>query len=414
MRPSYKPVHENGKFVHKQIELYPNDSQKEYLDKCFSLYRYVYNWAVEQKETQLKLAELGAEETSYISLKEMKKRFQRLRQDKEWLQEVPAHLLRFAVEDVFFAYEKYFARQNKRPKFKSRKKSKKSFSTSATKDSLYFFEDKVHIEGLPGYRSGIKTKIKSGFKTGKENPSNYFGARIILNNRGQYILHYSEFIPYETYKEDISCNSYDRAIGVDLNVKNLIVTSYNDGEIFPAPNVEKYRRQLVRRSRRHEKDVIRYREIQKRANSDIEPEKSKNSIKRQIKLAKSYHKIESVYDTYIHTIVKQIVKRNPKAIVLESLDTVKMRSQKSLPFIRKALGTFTPFAKIRQRFVEKCEKYNVPVIFADSQFPSTKRCSCCGHIYNVRHNKTYKCPNCGLKINRDINAALNLESLAYA
>lgn len=414
MRKSYKPVYEDGRFFHRSVELYPTEEQKEYLNKCISLYRYVYNWALEQKETQLKLAEFELEESSYISEKEMKQRFQKLRQENNWLQVVPAHLLRYAVEDAINAYENYFNKNTRRPKFKSKKRSKQSFSTSATKNCLYFFEDKVHIEGLPGYRSGIKTKIKSGYKTGAENPSNMFNARIILNNRGQYILNYNEFLPFNEYKEDISYNSYDRAIGIDVNTKNLIVTSYNDGEIFKAPDVEKYKKQLIRRSRKHEKDVIRYRETQKRTNSDKILEKSKNSIKRQIKLAKTYHKIECVYDTYIHTTVKQIVKRNPKAIVLESLDTVKMRSKETPAFIRRSLGTFTPFAKIRQRFIEKCDKYNVPIIFADSQFPSTKRCSCCGNVYNVRHNKTYKCPTCGLKINRDINAALNLESLVYA
>ena len=401
-------------FVHRSIKLYPTYEQKEYLDRCIQLYRFVYNWTIEQKEARMKEFDLGKSDTSYISEKELKEKFIILRKENVWLQEVPAHLLRFAITDVIDAYEAFFNKRSKRPKFKSRKYSKQSFSTSATKNVLYFFEDKVHIEGLKGYRSGILTKYDSGYKTGAENPSNRYNARIILNNRGEYILSYYDLIDKSDYQQKIPDNiKYDRAIGIDVNAKNYIATSYENGEKIYAPNVDKEIKKLKKLSRRHEKDVARYKK-QKRTNSgNCELEKSKNYIKRQIKLAKQYYRVQCIYDYFIRTTVKSIVKRNPKAIVIEDLDLVYMRSQKSKKHIRKALGTFTNFSKIRRCVIENCNKFNVPLIIADKYYPSTKRCSNCGHKQTVKGSKTYKCPKCGMVMDRDINAAINLEQLAY-
>lgn len=56
----------------------------------------------------------------------------------------------------------------------------------------------------------------------------------------------------------------------------------------------------------------------------------------------------------------------------------------------------------------KMEANGIPVIYADPQYPSSQICSRCGYKQDIRRSKYYRCPNCGLVINRDINAAINL------
>ena len=69
------------------------------------------------------------------------------------------------------------------------------------------------------------------------------------------------------------------------------------------------------------------------------------------------------------------------------------------------------FYEFRRQMEYKCEAKGIELQFADRFFPSSKTCSCCGHIKKdlKLKDRTYICSECGLKIDRDFNAALNLE-----
>ncbi len=59
--------------------------------------------------------------------------------------------------------------------------------------------------------------------------------------------------------------------------------------------------------------------------------------------------------------------------------------------------------------IYKCKLHGITFIEADKFFPSSKTCSNCGNInYNLKlSDRIYKC-SCGLVIDRDLNAAINL------
>ena len=75
------------------------------------------------------------------------------------------------------------------------------------------------------------------------------------------------------------------------------------------------------------------------------------------------------------------------------------------------LGT-ADFYTIRKIFEDKCEKYNIRLVEADPEYPSSQICSNCGHIRRIDSQHTYICHNCGTRIDRDLNAAINLRNLA--
>ena len=62
----------------------------------------------------------------------------------------------------------------------------------------------------------------------------------------------------------------------------------------------------------------------------------------------------------------------------------------------------------------KCSNNNIPVIYADREYPSTQLCSRCGNRYYVGKSNIYHCPSCGLVIDRDYNASLNLRDFQYS
>ena len=94
----------------------------------------------------------------------------------------------------------------------------------------------------------------------------------------------------------------------------------------------------------------------------------------------------------------------PKRIVIEDLKLKNLRSKKN-----KCKGIKqTPLYLFRDFLTYKCKDRGIELVFADKFFPSTKMCSNCGSSYKIGSEKVYKCRNCGLIIDRDMNAAINL------
>ena len=69
--------------------------------------------------------------------------------------------------------------------------------------------------------------------------------------------------------------------------------------------------------------------------------------------------------------------------------------------------------KVRTIIEYKAKSNNIPVLYADREYPSSQLCSCCGHRQKIGTSRVYKCPVCGNEIDRDDNAALNLKNVAY-
>lgn len=385
------------------ITIYPDEEQKRYIEKCINLHRFVYNWTIDQKENQLFLYENGQTKTSLLKTSEISKRLSEFRNSHEWMKAVPLHTLRNAMYDAIDAYDRFFNRKGyNKPKYKSKKKSKKSFAPATDRDMVYFVDDTVHIEGL---KTGINIKLNTGLKRNKR--IKIANARISIDNTGRYKLSY---ITFEKKPDQLQWTSdNEKAIGIDLNVHNLIVTSYKGGEIYKAPDIKSEERAIKRLQRKCRKDFERC-NSEERTNPEI-AELSNNAKKRRIKLAKKYKKITNIFDTTVRTIAKKIITRNPKAIVMEDLDVTAMKQKR---YISKTMGSHIAFYKIRQIFQWNCEKYNVPFILAPRDFKSTETCSVCGAIKtNLGSYRTYNCDCCGARLDRDINASINLEKLAY-
>ena len=80
-------------------------------------------------------------------------------------------------------------------------------------------------------------------------------------------------------------------------------------------------------------------------------------------------------------------------------------------YIQRQVQHFNHYT-IRKTIERKADLYGVPVMIAPKKYPSSQICSSCGNIRNIGSRKTYICPVCGLRIDRDLNAAINLRNLA--
>ena len=132
----------------------------------------------------------------------------------------------------------------------------------------------------------------------------------------------------------------------------------------------------------------------------------KNIQKQRKSIASVYRKIRNINNNHIHQTTTEIVKTKPSHIVIETLNVKGMMKNKHLS---KAIQE-QRLHEVHRQLTYKCELYGIDLVRVPMFFPSSKMCSCCG---NIKHNlklkdRVYHCDACGLIIDRDFNASINL------
>ncbi|MGL4848102.1 MAG: RNA-guided endonuclease InsQ/TnpB family protein, partial [Clostridium sp.] len=136
------------------------------------------------------------------------------------------------------------------------------------------------------------------------------------------------------------------------------------------------------------------------------PLKDMKNIQKQNKVIRNLHKkLTDIRTNHLHQSTNAIVKTKPSKIVMETLNIKNMMKNKHLA---KAIAEQCLY-EFKRQIGYKCQKYGIEFIEADKYFPSSKKCSCCGTIKKDLRlkDRIYKC-SCGLKMDRDLNASINL------
>ena len=133
----------------------------------------------------------------------------------------------------------------------------------------------------------------------------------------------------------------------------------------------------------------------------------RNFSKRKEELLKVSQRLSAIRNSYVTKTTSDIVNREPRFICIEDLNTKGMMKNKHLS---KAVQQ-QKFYEFRRQITYKAERHSIPLIIADKWFPSSKTCSCCGFVNKdlKLSDRTFICPKCGNKIDRDYQASLNLK-----
>lgn len=329
---------------------------------------------------------------NYIHFFDLTKKVTSLKHDNNynWLNNVSNTSLLTVCKDLSDAYSRFFKNISKHPKYKSKKKSKKSFPVRGEKNRFYFTNDFVKIEkiGKVKYKSKHKKNI-----TGKD--VKFYNPRISLVH-GKWIL--SVGIDYENQAVELT----DKSLGIDLGIKELAVCSFG-GEKIVFHNINKTKR--IKNLEHKLKHIQRIVNRKYKTNGDYN--KTNNVIKYEIMIGDIYHKISCIRENYIHQVTRKLVSILPKRVVMENILVKNIIKDKYL----SKMVMNQCFYKFISQMRYKCEQYRIEFIQADRFYPSSKTCSNCGCIKKdlKLSDRIYKCSGCGLEIDRDFNAALNLE-----
>jgi putative transposase len=182
--------------------------------------------------------------------------------------------------------------------------------------------------------------------------------------------------------------------GVDLGIKDFAVTS--DGWKIANP------RHLERKA----KNLARYQRRLARCQRG-----SANRVKARAKVARAHRKVRAARTDFLHKTSTRLV-RGHDVIVLEDLAVANMVRNRTLAKAISDCG----WGEFRRQLEYKAARYGRHLIVIDRWCPSSKTCSACGHLLASLslHTRTWQCPSCGTRHDRDINAAQNILAAGLA
>ena len=345
-----------------KTELKLNNKQKTLLAKHAGVARHAYNWGL---ATCFKALENNEKLPTAIDLH--KKLVAEVKPIYSWYYEVSKCAPQQALRNLSTAFKNWWIHKHtKCPRFKKK----------GHHDSFYL-EGRVKV-------SGNRFKLpRIGWVNVHENLPAITPKNVTISRHAD-----RWFIAFK-YELDIANTPKIRErIGVDIGI-NSLATCSDETVIKNRKAYRKHKKKLARLQR----------------NLARKQKGSKNRQKAQVKLARQHKKVVQIRKDTIHKLTSWLAK-NHSEIVIENLNVSGMLKNHRLASAVADCG----FYEFRRQLEYKTEWYGSKLVMADRFYPSSQLCSNCQNKQKMPLSKrVYECKNCGLKIDRDLNASINLE-----
>ena len=351
--------------------------------------RFIYNEYIKYNQEQYKLG------NKFISANDFSKYINNIylpnNPDKKWIKDVSSKSVKQAIIYGEQTFKRFFKGLSSFPIFKKKGKNELgAYFVKNNKTDFKFYRHKIKIPTLKfvrikeyGYISK-NANIKSGTIT--KIADRYFLSLIIK---------VKDIVKAE--------NTGTKGLGIDLGIKDTAICS--NGRVFKNINKTIKIKKLKKKLKREQRKMSRSYEYSK--SKKIKLKELKNFNKKKLKVQKLFYRLNCIRDDYNNKIVDEITRAKLKYITIEDLKVSNMMKNKHLS---KAIQEQNFYA-IRTKLINKCKERNIELRLVDTFYPSSKTCSCCGEIKKdlKLNDRIYKCCNCGLEIDRDYNASINLE-----
>ena len=352
-----------------KYRLYPTESQSVKINQTIGCTRLIYNLMLYAKKKYY--------EQYKKTLNITPAKFKQL-EEYSFLKDVDSLGLANAQLNLNIAYNNFFKKpESGFPKFKSKHKSRWSYTTNNQNGSIRFDKNRIKLPKI-GYVKLVEHRPHEG---------RIKSATVSKERSGEYYV--SVLCEVEEIQKLPKTN---RCVGVDLGLKDFIICS--DGIRVEAP---KY-------FRKSEKKLAKRQRVFSRTQKG-----SNGHEKARLKVARCYQKIKNQRNDFLQKLSTKLIKEN-QIICLEDLSVKGMEQNKNLA---KSV-TDASFSKFVSMLAYKAEWYGRKVVNIDRFYPSTQLCSGCGYknesIKGLQGLKIreWTCLNCGEVHDRDLNASRNI------
>ena len=314
--------------------------------------------------------------------------------------------LKQEIKDTYNSFIRFFKKLSKYPVEKKYQSYRKSFYVDPYK--IQFTDRKVKLEKIANNQKENRRVINYVSLAERDRiPLNckYYNPRIILDGDKFFVVVSvdDEYAPKK--KKDVN---KDKTIGIDVNISSIVTS---DNVVYEsATKLENYIK-AKKRYKRFQRKLSKKLFIAKNSNKLLSQARNYQKTKRKWRNYKD--RLLNIRNDHIDKIITDIISLVPYKICVETLDVNSMKEHKKgkLNDIAKGIQE-NPFRKFLNLLEERATKRGIEIIYADKWYASSKTCSKCGNIKNdlKLSDRVFVCPTCGFKIDRDYNAAINLNN----
>lgn len=381
-----------------KVELKPTIKQVEKIRQSLGICRWLYNaYILKNKALYLKYKNGQSDkDSSFITAYDFDKYINnevKTLEEFRWINQCGSKARKKAICNAETAYKRFFKGQSKFPRLKKKGKSDVA---------LYFPKNNATDWKIERHRINIPTLKWIRLKEYGYIPCH---AQVIngtvTEKAGRfYVSVLCEVENIATYSTNKS-----KPIGIDLGLKDFAVISngITKPNINKTPRVKKLEKKLKREQRR----LSRKYENQKNKKNNKEGEATRQNIRKQVvKVQKLHQRLVNIRTDYVNKFVSELIEQNPRSITIEDLNVKGMMRNRHLS---KAVAQQN-FYSFRMKLESKCKQHDIELRIVDRWYPSSKLCSNCGTIKKELNlsDRVYSCTECGLVIDRDIQASINL------
>ena len=346
-----------------KIALDVTDEQRVWFSQQCGYARFAYNCALSDYKNDPQ------------HWKELNKRFNIAKRDIDWTRGMDQRAALFGIKNFGDAISRWRKGQNRFPK-KKRRRDRQSYSTDPSSVSIK--GKRIRLPKIGWVRMFEKLRFKG---------------ELIKVTISRTAHRWFVSITIDTGKPNAPRDTRGLpVVGIDVGINSL--ATLDKGKQYPNPRpLKRYERKLKREQRKMSRKVFL----------------SNNWYKQKRIVERIHYRIACIRLDAQHKATTEIVNM-ASAIGIETLKVTNLLKNKKLAkaLSDSALGGF--LAKLKS----KAEVLGIPIVEAPHFYASSKTCSSCGHKKKELSlsERQYHCSSCGVSIDRDQNAAINLKNLA--
>ncbi|MBY7144753.1 IS200/IS605 family element transposase accessory protein TnpB [Virgibacillus sp. NKC19-3] len=364
--------------VHKgyKFRIYPNKEQEILISKTIGCSRFVFNHFLAQWNDVYKETGKG------LTYHSCSAKLTQLKKELFWLKEVDSIAIQSSLKSLADSYSRFFKKQNKVPRFKSKKHKVQSYTTKHTNGNIAIVGNRIKLPKL-----GLVRFAKSRDVQGR-----IFNATIRRNPSGNY------FVSILAEVEVQPLEKTESSIGIDLGITDFAILS--DGRKFDNHNFTSNMEMKLKREQRK----LSRRALHAKKNG-MNLLDGKNYQKQKIKVARLHERLMNQREDFLHKLSTEIIK-NHDIICIEDLSIKGMLRNHKLA---KSISDVSWSAFVT-KLEYKAKWYGKTIVKISRWFPSSQVCSGCGHQDGKKslEIRDWTCPVCHEHHDRDVNASKNI------